>query len=519
MTGASLGAEARLAGRPEQPRTGLCAGVFALLLASYAFFWQARDWNCASRLMLVYALGDRGTIELNGLEKQTGDAAFDRGRYFTDKQPGYSIAALPAYVLGKFAFGLPPHPLGRAGFAHWPADYWVTLATSGLATAWTGALLTWLAMRLGCGPRRAVLVGAAYGIATPAYVYATLAYGHQLAAALLVTSVLLVAEEPLGGLPRRWRWFLAGFLASYAATIELSVGPVSALIAAGFAWMAVQRGAFGSRIAWFALGAIGPALLLLAYNQLAFGSPFDMGYSHHVIPRFRAVHSADNPLGLRAPRWDRAGILLFSTYRGLFVFAPIVLIAPVGWVKLARSGAWCLAGMTCCGAIAVFLVNLSYPEWTGGWATGPRLLVPLLPFALVGVAGALTGPRAHLSTVLAIMLAAAGAVVCMLFLGVGGRVPDEVFGEPLWNPLAEAVWPLWRGDPVPRWWIGERFGRNLVVLVWPAARDPHILPAHWQWIQFIPLWAVQAIALSWMIHVAGGVQPKDAGAVMQPKAL
>ena len=38
---------------------------------------------------------------------------------------------------------------------------------------------------------------------------------------------------------------------------------------------------------------------------------------------------------------------------------------------------------------AVFLVNLSYPEWTGGWSTGPRLLVPLLPFAMLPVAALL----------------------------------------------------------------------------------------------------------------------------------
>ena len=37
-------------------------GVFLILWASYAFWWQARDWNSASRLMLTYALvgGARG---------------------------------------------------------------------------------------------------------------------------------------------------------------------------------------------------------------------------------------------------------------------------------------------------------------------------------------------------------------------------------------------------------------------------------------------------------------------------
>ena len=50
-------------------------GVFLILWASTAFFWHARDWNTASRLMLTYSLVDRGTIRIDGLESQTGDRA------------------------------------------------------------------------------------------------------------------------------------------------------------------------------------------------------------------------------------------------------------------------------------------------------------------------------------------------------------------------------------------------------------------------------------------------------------
>ena len=82
--------------------------------------------------------------------------------------------------------------MDRPGFAYWPADYWVTLGTSGLLTALTGVLLVGLARDLGCGPRRAALVGLAYGLATPAYVYATLSYGHQASAFALLASFALL---------------------------------------------------------------------------------------------------------------------------------------------------------------------------------------------------------------------------------------------------------------------------------------------------------------------------------------
>src|SRR4051794_27492391 len=117
-------------------------------MGSYAFFWHARDWNCASRLMLTYALVDRGTLSIDGLDKQTGDKAFFRGHYYSDKLPGYSLLATAPYALAKSLFHLPPHPLNRPGFAHWAADYWVTLGTSGLFTALTGVILTGLARDL-----------------------------------------------------------------------------------------------------------------------------------------------------------------------------------------------------------------------------------------------------------------------------------------------------------------------------------------------------------------------------------
>ena len=93
----------------------------------------------------------------------------------------------------------------------------------------------------------------------------------------------------------------------------------------------------------------------------------------------------------------------------------MALAVRAGSVRRAVVGAATVA--------AVFLVNLSYPEWSGGWSTGPRLLVPMLPFAMLPVAGLLAvGGRA--SRRVAAILAIAGAVVILLFQGVGARVPE-----------------------------------------------------------------------------------------------
>jgi hypothetical protein len=467
------------------------AWVFVILLTSYAYFWHSRDWNTASRLMLSYALVDRGTVCIDGLDDQTGDKAWFRGRYYSDKLPGFSLLAAAPYGLARGVFALPAHPLKAGDVPYWKTDYWATVGTSGLLTALCGALLVRLAMRLGCGPGRAALVGLAYGLATPAYVYATLAYGHQASALLLLASFALLWDVEA---PRpRLRVFAAGVLAAYASVVELQVGPVSAIL--GFYLLAqVVRGKRRpGQIGEFAVGALLPTLLLLGYNQLAFGSPWDMGYFHHVDPVFHQVHSARNPLGLRWFDWSHASDLLWGGYRGLSFYAPILLLALPGWVVLIVRRRVGVAVVSAAVVAAVFLVNLSYPEWTGGWSTGPRLLVPLLPFAMLPVA-ALLAPGGRLATAAAMVLALLGAVLMLLFQGVEARIPQFIA-----DPLFEAVLPLWRGAPLPSWAYGRRFCRTVIEVVFPSAAASPSDPG--RWVQFVPLVAFQAVAVAAMFWI------------------
>ena len=380
--------------------------VFVILLTSYAYFWQARDWNVASRLMLTYALVDRGTLSIDGLDDQTRDIARYQGHYYSDKTPGYSLLAVAPYAAAKLLRRLPDHPLNQPGFAFWEADYWVTLATSGLLSALSGVLLVGLARDLGCGPRRSALVGLTYGLATPAYAYATLGYGHQVAAFALLASFAILWRNP--SRPRLGAVF-AGFLAGYASVVEIQVGPVSAILGLYLVVLVLGKRRPPSTIITFGMGAAIPALILLAYNTLAFGSPWRMGYFYEVLDQFKNVHSSSNPLGMRRPDWSKLGELIWGERRGLIRFAPIVILTIPGLIALTVRRFWGLAIVATLTMASVVLVNLSYPEWTGGWSTGPRLLVPLLPFAMLPVAGLLAvGGRG--TTVLAILLALVGGV-------------------------------------------------------------------------------------------------------------
>ena len=290
-----------------------------------------------------------------------------------------------------------------------------------------------------------------------------------------------------------------------AVTVELQVAPVAAVIGLMSLGVPLDRGMKAKALVAFGLGAVGPILVLLAYNTLAFGSPLDMGYFHEDVKQFSDVHSKENPLGLQGPDASKIGRLLFGGYRGLFFY---------GRLCCSRAGMGRLDNARTAGEPrivpdlrVVFLVNLSYPEWTGGWSTGPRLLVPLLPFAMLAVAALLgrarspvgasrrdgphSGPYGFKRRIVvagAAILTVLGAVLMLLFQGAGGQVPQFVA-----DPLREAVVPIWTGGVLPGWHTNARFTRNLVSIFQPNWVG---LWVHsWQWLQLLPLIAVQVVGI------------------------
>ncbi len=319
--------------------------VFLILLGSNAFFWHTRDWNTASRLMLTYSLVDRGTVVITGLEEQTGDKARFQGEYYSDKLPGFPLLAALPYAVSKLVLRIPSHPLREAlARQYWAADYWVTLFTSGLFTAchralyWSTGRGAWAA-----GP------GALRCSGSPTVWQRRLtSMPRSPTATRLRRSPCSRRSSCSGEKARddgRQSVFCAGFLAAYAAVIELHVGPVSAIIGLYLLVQCISRQRRLDDLALFGVGAAIPTFILLGYNQLAFGSPWEMGYFHHATRQFAEVHSADHPLGLAFPEsfWGRLGSLLWGRHRGLAFYAPIVFLTVPGWLCSVRSallGAW-----------------------------------------------------------------------------------------------------------------------------------------------------------------------------------
>ncbi len=405
----------------------------SLLFVAYSYFWQARGWNHASRLALTYSLVDRGTARIDGLEEQTRDRCYLDGHYYCDKPPGQSWLGAVVYAL--FRPWLTPHPLHGPRLNLWWPDYVITLLTSGLATALLGVLVYFAALSGGCSARWAVILAVAFGLATPVFPYATLFFGHNTAALATFGAYMLLRRSDVSG---RWTatgMLVIGLLAGYGVITEYQVVGTSVCVAGYAAWACPGK----RLLAAFALGAGACAAALCCYHAATFGGPFQLGYFHETEPQFQEIYSRQNPLGLQFPTWDRAISLLISP-RGLLWFAPVMVLVPYGVWLLVRRRQWREALFVIVPGGCLFLVNASHPTWWGGWATGPRYLVPIFPFLFLAVAA--VAARASPARTLIVPLALAGFIVCLFSTAwrLGGSLPDYEYpgGD---NPLVNIVWP------------------------------------------------------------------------------
>lgn len=449
----------RLLARPE-------AALLALVLAGYAYFYQAGGWNQNVRFDLTRALVERGTARIDAYHKNTGDKARRAGHYYCDKAPGVSWLGVPAYALARALAGVGERPSPR-----FLADsaYAMTVTAVGVPSALSVLAMCMLLGALGVGLRARLALAAGYGLATLAFPYSTLLYGHQLAGAMALAAFALLVRARAAG-PSRWTLAAVGALLAGAVVIEYPAALSGAVVGIYALFIARRRAA---ALGWLLAGAALPALALAVYHALEFGSPLALPY------QFSTQHNRSQGffMGLGVPDLQALWSILVSPFRGLFFSAPWLALALPGGVRLWRARR---AEAAVCLAIALLFLwlNASLVDWEGGWAMGPRYLVPAIPFLVVLAAGlALPWPaRARPALLRAGWTAAAAAILLSAFLMLLGTAvkPEVPIGEK--RPYGGYLWPRFRAgklavntqsidsvnapprSPVRAWNLGHRLG-------------------------------------------------------------
>jgi uncharacterized membrane protein len=191
---------------------------------------------------------------------------------------------------------------------------------------------------------------------TIVFPYSTMLFAQVPAALFLLAAFVWLDERPL----------LAGIAAGIAGVTYYLCIPAAIVLLIG----AAGRG--GTRAALrFAAGGAPLGALLSIYHQLCFGSPFVT--SVEVSQGF--VEEGLLFGVFRRPALEALWGLTFDDYRGLFFISPVLLLAFAGVRRMKRGE---LALLT--AVVALFLLAISsFNQWHGGWAFGPRYLLPAVP--------------------------------------------------------------------------------------------------------------------------------------------
>lgn len=432
-------------------RTALRAPPVVLacvLLGSYAYFYQGGGWNQNTRFDLVRAIVERGTLQIDLYADNTGDKAELGGHVYSDKAPGASLTAVPAVAVARALF----RAAGRDVYAPEAiADlsYVATVAAAALPTVFAALAVYGVVRRLGAGDGAATVAALTCGLATPLWAYATLLYGHALAAGCLAVAFLAAIRVGNGGGSAASGWALVtGAAAGWAVVTEFPASIPSALIVAFACWRAFElaRTQRMRVVRAIAVGLAIGAVILMAYNWLAFGSAFHIAYSSE--QGYEAMRTGI--FGVNWPRPRVALSLLFGSYRGLIPLAPALVAAPFGFWILARNRNTRIVGLLALAIAAYyFLMTSGYAYWDGGWSYGSRHLGPALPFACIGI-GAAWQAAGRVARAGILVLAIVGATESLVAVATTPQPPGGQTAPA--NPMRELLWPAFVSGDFPIGW-------------------------------------------------------------------
>jgi hypothetical protein len=484
-------ANAHIAAGLKRWSRGLGPVLVSVLLAWswYVHFWpQVRTANESIRLYFAQAVVETGRPELDAVCAHHDHVPVDRsvygGHLYMDKAPGLSLLALPLYPVVQAL-----HP-AIADDDLWLFGIIACLLTVTLPT-W---LMLWVLARylatLGLTPRVTGIAVLALALGSPIFAYATLYFGHALAAACVGSAAFLLASSESAEYTVRRRLGI-GALLGFAGLVDTPVfvlGGLTVLWAGARAVPHAEGWALARRIRAvlpIALALLAGVVLQLAYNAWMLGDPLRFAYQWKGEKAFAVLHGS-GLFGFHLPQLDVLALLLVGPSRGLFYHAPWLVAALAGLLVAARDvtlserrrlDAVALA----CMAMLYAIVVSGFADWKAGDAAYARHLIPILPLLVPGLGYALRPPR--LARPVRALILSSIAVGVVLTIPTVATFPYH-FAK-LERPVLELGWPLWllgNFSPSVGRWLGwsdwTSSGAFLVLCVMPwllTLRLPHAI--------------------------------------------
>jgi hypothetical protein len=344
--------------------------MFLFLYLPYVYFNHSDGWNQHARFAELHAVVLQRTLAIDAYQEITGDKALLNGHYYSEKAPAISLLAIPAFgvtTMVQRRMGIDPD-----SEAAWRISEWTTTAGSVAVLAALGGVAFFALLRRRVGQVEAHVATIAVFLGSLTFPYAASLFAHAGTIGLLCITLWCVLREPESA---RGLDYLGGLCAGLAVAAEYpAVLPVGCV----FLYLTAN----GKRSVRFAVAAIPGLLLILLKNYAVTGSPLVLVYGFN--PGFAKV-TAQNAFGFALPEPETMRALLWSQYRGVLFWSPVLLMALPGFFAMARVD-WPLAAALLSGSLLILIQAASFSGWSGGNAVSARDLSPAVPLLGLAVA-------------------------------------------------------------------------------------------------------------------------------------
>ncbi len=428
---------------------GLLLAIAWLYLYSFPYFPKIHSANELPRVYLTWSMVEEGTFAIDTAAQRwgaTADVSPAHGHLYSNKAPGSSMLAVPAYLAlagVKTALGTEPTLAEML---------WTFRVFTGVVPSLLFLMLFsgFLGRFTDSDGRRLALVG--YALGTMAMSYSVLFIAHQLSAVCIATAYVLIVQVVEDGRDARWL-LAAGAAAGAAPLVDYQAAFAGVPVAVYLCWklLAAPPRRYLALV-YAAAGAAVPIAILLCYHWKAFGSPFKTGYDFSQT--FAHFHQ-QGFLGMTELRWEAFVGSTVAPDNGLFFLSPMLLLAVPGWFVMARRGQHAHMAITLSVAVIYLLFISSINFWRGGWQMGPRYITAMLPFLMVPVSAALgAASQRWPARGVTVALMTVGVVIYGLSCALFPHFPEKFA-----NPLYELVLRLLGADLAPYslgWLLGLR---------------------------------------------------------------
>ncbi|MDA4128165.1 MAG: glycosyltransferase family 39 protein [Thaumarchaeota archaeon] len=420
------------------PSAGLLVFLSALVVYTMSLNGVWSTDHATSFMQLDYSLWTNHTVALGragNFDPQSVDDFVYNGNYYSAFAPGAAVLALPFVGLG---FMLDGH-FTLYGNAMLLSEFFVAL---------TNSIATYILYKLASlyfNKKTSTFIAFAYAFSTISWPFATYFFQSDVSAMLDLLAAYIVIRMARSHAGRIREAIACGAAVGAALTVDYVNAIFVPIIFLFLVYTFKKEKATVLKTSLGFLLTSSMGLLSLAlYNLAAFGNMFvssEQVYSNSSLLR---DFSFPLPLGLY--------LNLFSPFRGLFVYCPILILGALGFYIMVRRSGKVDEGLL---LLACFLgILIPYSMWhdaAGGVSFGPRFLVPAIPFLLLP-AGFLLEQRSRGSSFFAYALYFAG----VLFNGVAAVTSAIPPVEAISNfPFLTHTLPSFLGDQLDTWWWGS----------------------------------------------------------------